>query len=150
MRRLRSLHGQVLLWDLQVSCPWGALCQRTVMTARFALLSLFDDEDKGQWHCGTQPDGSPGCGICRVGGCEKFFHCVLCGTCLALASRKSHSCSESLLGSNCPICFELLQARMTSHPHIPLVSFYLLILFTCFRLAVLARCSCHATTQSTW
>nr|AEE62148.1 unknown [Dendroctonus ponderosae] len=30
--------------------------------------NLFDDEEKNQFHC-------QGCGICRIGGAERFFHC---------------------------------------------------------------------------
>jgi len=59
----------------------------------------------------AQPDGIPGCGICRVGGSDNFFHCGTCGTCLAASMREGHACRASLLGANCPICFELLQVR---------------------------------------
>ena len=36
---------------------------------------LFDDDDKEQFHC-------TGCGICRIGGRENFFHCPTCNMCL--------------------------------------------------------------------
>lgn len=39
--------------------------------------SFFDDDlDKKQFHCSA-------CGICRVGGRNKFFHCDTCGCCYA-------------------------------------------------------------------
>lgn len=37
--------------------------------------AFFDDEmEKKQFHCSS-------CGICRVGGRDKFFHCNTCGCC---------------------------------------------------------------------
>lgn len=53
------------------SCNWS-FCplQYTCL-----ICNLFDDEDKKQYHC-------DGCGICRVGGREKFFHCAVCNMCL--------------------------------------------------------------------
>lgn len=41
------------------------------------ICNLFDDEDKNQYHC-------DGCGICRVGGKGRFFHCEVCNMCLPL------------------------------------------------------------------
>lgn len=35
---------------------------------------FFDDAERGQFHCRD-------CGICRVGGADKFFHCNTCGCC---------------------------------------------------------------------
>ena len=35
---------------------------------------MYDDTDKKQFHC-------DGCGICRVGGREKFTHCDKCSMC---------------------------------------------------------------------
>jgi len=42
------------------------------------ICSLYDDmgEQKGVYHCEK-------CGICRVGGADKFFHCDNCGCCLS-------------------------------------------------------------------
>lgn len=39
------------------------------------VCNLFDDEDKDQYHC-------DGCGICRIGGRNNFFHCEVCNMCL--------------------------------------------------------------------
>ena len=44
---------------------------------------LFDDEDKAQFHC-------DGCGICRIGGRENFFHCVTCNMCLPTHLEGKH------------------------------------------------------------
>lgn len=41
------------------------------------ICNLFDDEDKDQYHCN-------GCGICRIGGRNNFFHCEVCNMCLPL------------------------------------------------------------------
>lgn len=41
------------------------------------ICNLFDDEDKDQYHC-------DGCGICRIGGRNNFFHCEVCNMCLPL------------------------------------------------------------------
>ncbi|QDZ18488.1 putative E3 ubiquitin-protein ligase [Chloropicon primus] len=62
---------------------------------------LFDDTDKGQYHCSA-------CGICRVGGRENFFHCFTCGACFSVELREEHKCIERNLRGNCPICFEEL------------------------------------------
>lgn len=45
--------------------------------------NLFDDDDKNQYHCS-------GCGICRVGGAEKFFHCAKCNMCLPIQLQNRH------------------------------------------------------------
>lgn len=60
---------------------------------------LFDDEDKAQFHC-------DGCGICRIGGRENFFHCVTCNMCLPTHLEGKHKCIENLSRANCPICQE--------------------------------------------
>lgn len=41
------------------------------------ICNLFDDADKQQYHC-------HGCGICRIGGAENFFHCEVCNMCLPI------------------------------------------------------------------
>lgn len=41
------------------------------------VCNLFDDEDRNQYHC-------EGCGICRVGGRGRFFHCKVCNMCLPM------------------------------------------------------------------
>ncbi|XP_059099255.1 RING finger and CHY zinc finger domain-containing protein 1-like [Tigriopus californicus] len=60
---------------------------------------LFDDEDKQQFHC-------DGCGICRIGGRENFFHCPTCNMCLPKHLEGNHRCIENLSRANCPICQE--------------------------------------------
>ncbi|RMX37266.1 hypothetical protein pdam_00024270, partial [Pocillopora damicornis] len=47
------------------------------------ICRLFDDTEKGQFHCS-------GCGICRVGGKENFFHCDRCDMCLGIQLKDSH------------------------------------------------------------
>lgn len=46
--------------------------------------NLFDDEDKNQYHC-------DGCGICRVGGRDRFFHCAKCNMCLPVQLQNGHT-----------------------------------------------------------
>jgi len=47
---------------------------------------LFDDEEKNQYHC-------DGCGICRIGGRDKFFHCETCNMCLPVKLKNRHRVS---------------------------------------------------------
>ncbi|XP_026331045.1 RING finger and CHY zinc finger domain-containing protein 1, partial [Hyposmocoma kahamanoa] len=64
------------------------------------VCNLFDDEDKRQYHC-------DGCGICRVGGRDRFFHCERCNMCLPVQlQRDGHRCVENVSRSNCPVCLE--------------------------------------------
>ncbi|XP_019075740.1 E3 ubiquitin-protein ligase MIEL1 isoform X6 [Vitis vinifera] len=56
---------------------------------------------KGQFHCDD-------CGICRVGGRDKFFHCKKCGCCYSVGLRDNHSCVENSMRHHCPICYEYL------------------------------------------
>lgn len=58
----------VLLPFLQYFCPH---------------CKLFDDEDKGQFHC-------DGCGLCRLGGRDNYFHCDVCNMCLPKSIQVSH------------------------------------------------------------
>jgi len=60
---------------------------------------LYDDEDKQQFHC-------TGCGICRVGGRENYFHCHRCDMCLPNHLQDNHKCVEKVSRSNCPVCQE--------------------------------------------
>ncbi|RZC39791.1 zinc ribbon 6 and/or zf-RING 2 domain containing protein [Asbolus verrucosus] len=61
--------------------------------------NLFDDEDKNQFHCA-------GCGICRIGGSDKFFHCEKCNMCLPIQLKNGHKCVENVSRANCPVCLE--------------------------------------------
>ena len=65
------------------------------------VCRLYDNEDKGQFHC-------DGCGICRQGGKENFFHCDKCVACLPLSIKDSHKCLDESLKVNCPVCLEYL------------------------------------------
>lgn len=66
--------------------PVQATCQKChVRFGKYTCLecNLFDDEDKNQYHCN-------GCGICRLGGRDKFFHCAKCNMCLPIQLQKGH------------------------------------------------------------
>lgn len=56
------------------------------------ICHLFDDIDKGQYHC-------HGCGFCRINK-ENFIHCNKCDMCVNKNEHKCISLKESL----CPIC----------------------------------------------
>lgn len=62
---------------------------------------LFDDTSKEQYHCS-------GCGICRIGGRENFFHCYTCGCCYSIILKNSHPCVEGAMHHDCPVCCEYL------------------------------------------
>ncbi|XP_045130411.1 RING finger and CHY zinc finger domain-containing protein 1-like isoform X2 [Portunus trituberculatus] len=70
---------------------------------------LFGDEDLGMYHC-------DGCGLCRVGGKDKFFHCDICDLCLPTNIRTSHKCIAKMGKGNCPVCLEDIHtSRNVSH-----------------------------------
>eukprot|EP00884_Botryococcus_braunii_P013051 jgi/Botrbrau1/21747/Bobra.43_1s0141.1 len=72
--------------------------------------TFFDDDlRRGQFHCDD-------CGICRVGGQEKFFHCRTCGCCYSKSLENNHVCVANSMHQNCPVCFEYLfdSVRATS------------------------------------
>ncbi|KAL6261726.1 hypothetical protein P5V15_006814 [Pogonomyrmex californicus] len=82
--------------------PVQATCQNChCQFGKYTCLecNLFDDEDKNQYHC-------DGCGICRVGGRDKFFHCAKCNMCLPIQLQNGHTCIENVSHSNCPVCLE--------------------------------------------
>lgn len=71
------------------------------------VCKLFDDVDKGQFHC-------EGCGICRAGGRDKFCHCDTCGLCLP--AGKTHKCISNTSHNNCPVCLEDIHtSRLEAH-----------------------------------
>ncbi|XP_068759446.1 RING finger and CHY zinc finger domain-containing protein 1-like [Montipora capricornis] len=73
------------------------------------ICRLFDDFERGQFHCN-------GCGICRVGGEENFFHCTRCDMCLGIQLKDSHKCVEKSSRSDCPICYEDIHtSRIPAH-----------------------------------
>lgn len=65
------------------------------------ICRLFDDSDKGQFHCDQ-------CGICRVGGRQNYQHCLQCDICFKTGSL--HKCIEKCSRSDCPICLEDLHS----------------------------------------
>jgi len=67
------------------------------------ICRLFDDNDKQQFHC-------VGCGICRVGGRDKFFHCSKCNICIAKSIADTHKCVENMSRRVCPVCLEDLHS----------------------------------------
>ncbi|CAI9108031.1 OLC1v1007543C2 [Oldenlandia corymbosa var. corymbosa] len=69
----------------------------------FCQICKFYDDDtsKEQFHCDD-------CGICRVGGRDKFFHCAKCGSCYSVDLQDNHSCVENSMKHHCPICYEFL------------------------------------------
>lgn len=68
-----------------------------------SICRLYDDRDKGQFHCDF-------CGVCRIGGKENYFHCTRCDMCYPKNIRSSHTCIEKSSRSNCPICMEDLHS----------------------------------------
>ncbi|XP_015776266.1 PREDICTED: RING finger and CHY zinc finger domain-containing protein 1-like [Acropora digitifera] len=73
------------------------------------ICRLFDDHQKGQFHC-------DGCGICRIGGKDNFFHCNRCDMCLGIQLKDSHKCVERSSRSDCPICYEDIHtSRIPAH-----------------------------------
>eukprot|EP01138_Halocafeteria_seosinensis_P004614 gb/GECG01004720.1/.p1 GENE.gb/GECG01004720.1/~~gb/GECG01004720.1/.p1 ORF type:complete len:292 (+),score=15.16 gb/GECG01004720.1/:1-876(+) len=69
------------------------------------ICNLWDDDDKGQFHCNQ-------CGICRVGGADNYVHCTTCGICLGHEAYNNHTCRERALSVQCPICMEELFASV--------------------------------------
>ena len=67
------------------------------------VCCLYDDDHraKGTYHC-------DGCGICRVGGCDNFFHCSTCDGCYPQKTRAQHRCLQARMRGTCPICQESL------------------------------------------
>ncbi|KAL5473154.1 hypothetical protein EMCRGX_G027602 [Ephydatia muelleri] len=76
-----------------------------------SICRLYDDADKGQFHCEK-------CGLCRVGGKSNYFHCNKCGLCLPISMEAKHACRAEASKANCPICME--DIHTSRHPaHIP-------------------------------
>ncbi|KAK7284714.1 hypothetical protein RJT34_19466 [Clitoria ternatea] len=53
------------------------------------------------------------CDVCKfydddvtVGGHDKFFLCMKCGSFHAVSLQNNHSCVENSLKNFCPVCFE--------------------------------------------
>lgn len=67
------------------------------------VCRLFDDVDKGQYHCDK-------CGICRVSNTgdqnnAKYYHCDTCNTCINILMKDNHKCMD-MKDNACPICME--------------------------------------------
>ena len=72
-------------------------CNTNMGTYFCEICCLYDDTDKGQFHCDK-------CGICRVGGKENFFHCDKCNLCCNISLQQKHICIENVIKDVCPIC----------------------------------------------
>ncbi|XP_030376961.1 uncharacterized protein LOC115625883 [Scaptodrosophila lebanonensis] len=74
------------------------------------ICNLFDDSDKKQYHC-------HGCGICRIGGADNFFHCEVCNMCLPIQLKiDGHRCVENISRSHCPVCLgDIHTSRIPCH-----------------------------------
>ncbi|XP_046849600.1 RING finger and CHY zinc finger domain-containing protein 1-like [Xenia sp. Carnegie-2017] len=105
----------------QIECRQCGLRQKVSSNCEKCLISfgkyycgkcrMFDDNDKGQFHC-------DGCGICRVGGRDNFIHCDTCGFCLSKSIYDSHKCLEKVSRNSCAICLEDLHTS-TIPAHVP-------------------------------
>lgn len=68
-----------------------------------------DDPAKAIYHC-------EGCGICRLGKRENYFHCDMgCNLCLPIdCSRADHHCVKGASDDACPVCAEANMHMSTS------------------------------------
>jgi len=62
-----------------------------------SICHLFDDENKGQYHCSK-------CGFCRVGGKDNFNHCDTCNMCIN--KNIEHKCKSEQYNIDCAFCYE--------------------------------------------
>ena len=72
-----------------------------------SVCNLFDNEHEKYkvYHC-------DGCGLCRVGGRDNFYHCNKCDHCIRIEAKDSHNCVS--LKQDCPVCMQDMQdSRMT-------------------------------------
>lgn len=69
------------------------------------VCRLYDDIDKGQFHCNK-------CGMCRIGGVDNFEHCDDCNICMKKETFDDHKCSN-MKEAVCPICFGNLGDSVT-------------------------------------
>ncbi|CAL5326807.1 unnamed protein product [Camellia sinensis] len=60
---------------------------------------MMKTTSKKQYHCN-------GCGLCRIGGWENFFHCNKCRCCYSVLLKNSHPCVEGAMHNDCPYLFE--------------------------------------------
>lgn len=62
-----------------------------------AICRIYDDNDKGQFHCDE-------CTICRLGGRHNYWHCDRCGICISTSLSKTHQCIAGAALDDCQIC----------------------------------------------
>ena len=64
-----------------------------VLFGMYACLEcrLFDNADKGQFHCDD-------CHVCHTGGAENFTHCEKCHKCFQNAVMETHKCGNVFTG----------------------------------------------------
>mmetsp|Transcript_98789 Transcript_98789/g.205933 ORF Transcript_98789/g.205933 Transcript_98789/m.205933 type:complete len:342 (+) Transcript_98789:68-1093(+) len=76
-------------------------CNQTLADYFCGTCNLWDDEgdEKKIFHCS-------GCGICRLGGRDRYFHCDTCGSCYPTEISATHTCVENAMRQNCPICMQ--------------------------------------------
>ncbi|CAD7698853.1 unnamed protein product, partial [Ostreobium quekettii] len=88
--------------DRQPVAPRCRTCGVAFGAYTCMVCNFFDDDTaKEQFHCA-------GCGICRVGGRENFFHCDTCNCCYTKDIQGSHVCVQNSMHRNCPVCYEYL------------------------------------------
>jgi len=98
--------SQVVCIQCQIKQEVGRNCTECgILFGSYSCLicRLFDDNDKEQFHC-------VGCGICRVGGRDKFFHCSKCNICISKSILDTHKCVENMSRRVCPVCLEDLHS----------------------------------------
>lgn len=79
---------------------------KTVFGTYFCdICNLYDNIDKGQYHCKD-------CDMCRVGGEKNFFHCKNCNLCISSTVKDTHKCID-VTDTNCPICMEDIFSSVT-------------------------------------
>lgn len=54
--------------------------------------------------------------VCRVGGVENFFHCVICGCCYALQLKDNHNCVSGAMQHDCPVCLQVILSNWRIAP----------------------------------
>lgn len=94
--------------------PVAADCRKcsTVFGKYFcSICNLYNDEDRHQYHCN-------GCGLCRVGPAENFFHCDTCDMCFPVKLQGKHKCIERASRCPCAVCLEDIHTARTAS-HIP-------------------------------
>ncbi|KAI8014396.1 putative E3 ubiquitin-protein ligase RZFP34 [Camellia lanceoleosa] len=69
----------------------GAAATEIELARRLKEFSFQGNRtSKKQYHCN-------GCGICRIGGRENFFHCNKCRCCYSVLLKNSHPCVEGAM-----------------------------------------------------